>query len=295
MVLYMGRCFDFLCIGLLFVISILLINISTVSVASAAGTAIIQRPSFTLKRIPGSNDFEIVFGSSLNVSNNLTGTGISSIDFVYTGGGALNRTLLTLVDINPNAGIDCNLDAVTCGRFIAKLLGRVFSTQIPSDAICVRVASLGIGNSSNSYSFWQASNGQSCTVPPPPDCVGDDCDVGEGEKPSPALACSVKTSSINLAFGNMSMGSAQGKTASGKINVNCNKDGAKLTMSLRSGGDSISLNNGMNAEITAGSKSLGTTISAVKGDNNITVQGTLKGTEKEGVFSGSGVLVTDYQ
>lgn len=91
------------------------------------------------------------------------------------------------------------------------------------------------------------------------------------------------------------MGEALNKTVSNKINVNCNKAGAKLTMSLKNGGDSISLSNGMTAELTAGGKSLGSSISAVKGDNNVTISGALKGTEKEGAFSGSGVLVTDYQ
>lgn len=181
--------------------------------------------------------------------------------------------------------------------FDTYIVGKTYNVYLgPSNKICLQ-AGMTVGG--DDFGFYdREASGVECGYSPPPECVGDEC-VCTGDEcltpPEPSLSCSVKTSSINLAYGNMMMGSASGKTASGKVNVNCNKAGAKLTMSLKSGGSSIGLSNGMTTALTAGGTNLGTTISASKGDNNITVQGTLKGTEKEGVFSGSGVLVTDYQ
>lgn len=249
----------------------------------------LERPKFTIKRISGTNQADIVFKSTkteLQLFRGMSNIGV----YAWVGGvGALHDVAI----FTYHSDIDCDIDGDACFDYISEILGKSYNVMIPwnDKGTCLAVGNAGIGNAFNMINVW----GTDCTEIPPPDCVGDECNIDEGGKPEPSLSCSVETSSINLAFGNMSMGSAVGKTASGKINVNCNKAGAKLTMSLKSGGSSISLSNGMTTALTAGGKSLGSTISASKGDNSITVQGTLEGTEKEGGFSGSGVLVTDYQ
>lgn len=261
--------------------------------SGASAVANFNRPTFSLKRVPNTNTVSVKFSgvADINMWAHFFMAEIGIYIHYKNGNGYSLMGSESLVRYHPQLSCENNGCQVGVNAILGKTYERTGSKSIDDSCIV-------IGDDDDAggvFNVWSPPTSNSCTYVPPGDCVGDDCDTGEGETPPPALACSVKTSSINLAFGSFSMGESATQRASSNVTVNCNRAGAKLTMKLKSGGSDISLDNGMSAHITAQGRGLGETISAVKGNNIIAILGTLKGSEKEGAFSGSGVLVTDYQ
>ncbi|EDW6064613.1 hypothetical protein YT14_002761 [Salmonella enterica subsp. enterica serovar Oslo] len=274
--------------------------------ADAVASVLIYRPAFTLHREPGTNTLSIKFESTLNgypVDSAKVGEVNVYLSRLPASGGGVQR-FIPVSHYSPSLLCDENSDGGTAetvqackSAFLSDFAGKELSHTIwPKDeGGCIYAGHQKYYQNSERATVWAAANGNVCTYAPPAECIGDECDVGEGETPEPALSCSVETGSVDLDFGSMTMGEAAGKSVSEGVAVKCNKDGAKITMSLKKGGDNISLNNGMTVKITAGGKALGSVLTGSKGINSFIVKGTLSGSETEGKFSGSGVLVTDYQ
>jgi hypothetical protein len=105
--------------------------------------------------------------------------------------------------------------------------------------------------------------------------------------------CALKTSEITLDYGTLTSDKAVGAKKSANVIVECT-DAIDYTLRLRGKGE-IPLSNGMNVTLTANNSPLvSTTLHGAKGDNSVTIEGTLNGTPVDGAFTGSEVLMVSY-
>lgn len=284
---------------IIFILGVFTLSIASESMAAKSSEKSTQRPTYTMRRIEGTSDVIISFTNNMVNLNSFHLSESWPVREILigrnTGGIASNVIEQT---IPSRCYYDHNISSYSsaCDDF-KFLIGKPYKIDISryekhlpeGESVCLVPIAV-LYDQNRTYDYWQ----QDCIYIPPPDCTGDDCD-GTTNPPEEKLSCSVKSTAINLAYGSMPMGSANGKTASGEVNIDCNKAGAKISFSLKSGGDTISLSNGMKTKLTVDGKGIGSTITGVKGSNRLKVIGTLSGNEVEGGFSGSGVLVADYQ
>lgn len=105
--------------------------------------------------------------------------------------------------------------------------------------------------------------------------------------------CALVSPAVEIAYGTMSVADAVGAQKSSNVSVSCTT-GMKYTLRLR-GADTISLSNGMHAELEADGRPLNSPLNGVAGMNNVILSSTLNGEPvRTGEFKGEGVLFVSY-
>lgn len=104
--------------------------------------------------------------------------------------------------------------------------------------------------------------------------------------------CNLRTPSITLDYGKITLSEAKGKVKKADVMVECTS-AMKYLLRLQ-GVNDILLNNDMTAKITANGSALGETLHAEMGLNKVEIASTLQGTPRTGSFAGAGVLMVSY-
>jgi len=106
--------------------------------------------------------------------------------------------------------------------------------------------------------------------------------------------CALTTPVLNVSYGTLTVGEAEGFTRVASVQVECTT-GMKYTLRLPTGDQRIALNNGGTASIAADGHALGETLEGQAGENEVNLAVTLHGPfERTGAFEGSGVLFVSY-
>ncbi|MGR7394202.1 hypothetical protein ACU63O_11755 [Klebsiella aerogenes] len=106
--------------------------------------------------------------------------------------------------------------------------------------------------------------------------------------------CALATPEITFNFGTLAPDTAAGTQRSANLSVECTAD-INYKLQLLTGGQVIALSNGMTARLTAGGKTLESTLSGKAGTTVIPLVATLAGTPNStGAFEGFSVLFVNY-
>lgn len=106
--------------------------------------------------------------------------------------------------------------------------------------------------------------------------------------------CAMKTPTLEIAYGTMTLKDAEGTRKTAGVSVECTT-GMKYTLRLREANNETTLDNGGRVTWEAGGKAMGETLTGEVGANSIDLTATLHGPfERTGEFQGSGVLFVSY-
>ncbi|QZE28251.1 hypothetical protein [Pantoea ananatis] len=106
--------------------------------------------------------------------------------------------------------------------------------------------------------------------------------------------CAMKTPTIEIKYGTMTLEDAEGREENAGVSVECTA-GMKYTLRLQDANNETTLDNGGRVTWQAGGKALGKTLTGKAGENGVDLTATLHGPfERTGEFKGSGILFVSY-
>lgn len=106
--------------------------------------------------------------------------------------------------------------------------------------------------------------------------------------------CAMKTPTVEIAYGTMTLKDAEGSDKTAGVTVECTA-GMKYTLRLRDANNETPLDNGGRVTWQAGGKAMGETLTGEAGENGVDLTATLHGPfERTGEFHGSGILFVSY-
>lgn len=112
--------------------------------------------------------------------------------------------------------------------------------------------------------------------------------------PPPDQWCAMKTPTVEIAYGTLTLKDADGSTKTAGVTVECTT-GMKYVLRLRDAENETTLDNGGRVTWQADGKDMGETLTGEAGVNSVDLTATLHGPfERTGVFQGSGILFVSY-
>ena len=106
--------------------------------------------------------------------------------------------------------------------------------------------------------------------------------------------CALKTPTVEIAYGTLTLKDADGSTKNAGVQVECTT-GMKYTLRLQDANNETPLDNGGRVTWQAGGKAMGETLTGEAGENGVDLTATLHGPfERTGEFHGSGILFVSY-
>ncbi|REE78255.1 hypothetical protein [Pantoea ananatis] len=106
--------------------------------------------------------------------------------------------------------------------------------------------------------------------------------------------CALKTPTVEIAYGTLTLKDAEGSNKTAGVTVECTT-GMKYTLRLQDANNETSLDNGGRVTWKAGGMAMGETLTGEAGENGVDLTATLHGPfGRTGEFHGSGILFVSY-